>query len=252
MPTRILLSPSEVSLAKKLKDDAIVSELPEFKGADILLYTKQGLLGIQRKQAPHDFISSFTDGRMARLLPLLTQNCKFTRIIQEGRFRYWPDGTLNMGVTMEGKRVPTRFTRKQVLGMRFDIEFVYGVIVDYTEDIEETVDYIRSVEKYLSGGKHLGLYTRPSAKGNWGVPSARDTDLWLLQSFQGIGPAIAGKIIDHFGGKIPLKWDCTLEQLASVPGLSVKRAKMMMGMLPGGGTSSLDSLRRRIEERQGK
>lgn len=227
-----LLSPSEVALAKAFGDKAVVSSLPEEKGADVLIYTKYGLLGLQRKEVPHDFVASFTDGRMARELSLLSKSCMFTRVVGEGRFRYWPDGTVDMGMDGRGKRIPTRFTRAHIKGMIHDIEFVRGVMVDWTESVEDTVEYIRSITGFLSRSAHTGLFSRPSAKGTWYVPTAKDIDLWVLQSFPGIGPSIADNIIQHFGGSVPLKWDCTLEELMQVPKLGPKKAKELWESLP--------------------
>ena len=53
---KALLSPTENDLSKAMGDSAITSSLPEERGADILLFTKQGVIGIQRKKVPHDFI----------------------------------------------------------------------------------------------------------------------------------------------------------------------------------------------------
>lgn len=226
MAIRVLLSPSEISLAAILKDEAITSPLPEQKGADILIYSKHGLVGIQRKEVPNDFISSFIDGRMTRATSLLQQNCQFTRLVCEGCFRYWPDGTVHLGMTKGKKRIPSRFTRKHIHGMLNDIEFIKGIMIRWTDDIADTVLYIRSVVRFLEGDKHTGLYTRPSAKGAWYVPTAKDVHLWLLQSFPGVGPSIADSIIERLGG-VPLQWTCTLEELMGIPRLSKERAKEM-------------------------
>lgn len=245
---KVLLSPSEVALAGKMKADAIVSSLPEAKGADVLVYTSKGLIGLQRKEVPNDFISSFTDGRMARGVALLTKSCKFTRIIAEGRFKYWPDGRLVTGrIDPKTKRPePSRFTRKHIRGMINDLEFVMGIIVDPTDDLDDTVAYIRDLPGFINKSKHLGLYTRPNIQGTWYTPSAKDIHLWLLQSFPGIGPAIADGIISRFGGEIPLKWTCTLEELMAIPRLSKERAREMYNTLGGTATGVplLDMLER--------
>jgi len=247
MGIKSLLSPSEEALAALLKGEAITSPLPEQKGADILVYSTSGLLGMQRKSIPGDFISSFTDGRLARSLPLLVNTCKFTRLVCEGHFRYWPDGTVDLGMMGKGKRVPSRFTREHIHGMLNDIEFVWGVQVHWTESIEDTVRYIRSVGRFLAGSKHTGLYSRPSAKGVWYVPSAKDLYLWILQSFPGIGPSIADNIVDHFDGKIPLQWTCTLKELQGVSKLTTKKAQELWDALPHM-ASEFDKLRMRIKE----
>lgn len=242
----VLLSPSEKELAHVLRSNAITSPIPEEKGADILLYTRHGLFGIQRKAIPHDFISSIQDGRMARSTTLLSEFCQFRLLLCEGRFRFYPDGKLDMGL-----RVPTRYTYRHVRGMLFDIRYVKNVEVDWTENIHDTADYILTLAEFFSKEKHLGLYTRPSVKGAWGVPTPYDIALWLLQSWSGVGPATAASIVDHFGGRVPLRWDCTFEELCAVPKLRVGRAREMWESLGGEAqpqeVSLFDTLRRSLQ-----
>ncbi len=244
---KILLSPSETKLAEALGNEAMVSSIPEEYGADILIYSESGLLGMQRKAVPNDFTSSFTDGRLAQSLPLLVKHCKFFRLVCEGHFKYWPDGTVDLGMTRDRKRVPSRFTRAHIHGMRNDIEFIYGVMIRDTDNLDDTVRYIKSVRTYLSKSKHVGLYSRPSAKGNWYVPTAKDVHLWLLQSFPGIGPSTADAIIAHFSDTVPVQWTCTLEQLMSVSGLSNKRAQELWDSLPHA-KSDFEELRSKLRK----
>lgn len=230
MSSKILLSPSEVKLKKLLKDDAIVSELCEEKGADILIYSSQGLLGIQRKSLPGDFIQSMTDGRFARSLPLMTEHCTFCRVVCEGSFKFWVDGTLFLGMTKDRKRIRSRYNREAVHGMLNDIEFIYGVMIRYTESVEDTVHYIKSLQRYLDSKKHVGLFRRPKAQGNWGVPSKRDIHLWILQSFQGIGVNTADKIVQRYG-RAPLRWNCTAKELSTIAGVRFKQAEEWINCL---------------------
>jgi len=230
MPGKFLLSPSETKLAEALEDEAMTSALPEEKGADILLYSNSGLVGFQRKQVPHDFLDSVTGGRFARLLPLLTKNCTFHRLINEGKFTYWPDQTVHLGMLKGGKRIPSTFTRNGIHGILNDIEFVWDVRIRVTEDLEDTVRYLRSVRKFMEAKKHVGLHTRPKVRGAWYVPSAIETQLWLLQGFSGIGPSTADNIIGYFGG-IPLKWSCTVEELMSIKGVTEEKARDLMKVL---------------------
>jgi len=230
-----LLSPSENELAEKLEDEAVTSALPEQKGADILLYTSMGIFGWQRKKVPTDFITSVTDGRFARLLPLLTKSCVFYRVIKEGKFTYWPDGTVFLGMTKGRKKIPTRFTRKHVHGILNDIEVVWNTPIRDTEDIDDTVMYLRSVREFLRAKTHVGLYNRPKVQGTWYVPTANETQLWILQGFGGIGPSTADKIIKHFG-QIPIRWTCSAEELAQISGITVKKANdliCVLNALPG-------------------
>jgi len=245
--TTYLISPSEVKLAEKLKTGVIISPLPEEKGADILIYTKRGLLGIQRKEVPNDFLSSITDGRIARETSLLPKGCKFRLLLLEGRFKYWPDGRVAIG-----RKEPSRFTKAQIHGILFDIKYVKGVDYDYTDDLDDTISYIKTIAQLMSREKHLSLFSRPGGqKGAWIIPSAEETHSWILQGFEGIGPALADSIIERFG-RIPLAWTCSLEELIKVPRLSAKRAKIIWKSLSGTGEhddeelSEFDRLRRKL------
>lgn len=264
MPT-FLLSPSETGrkgrgdsyrkgLLQHLGDDAILSSIPEEKGADILIYSKAGLYGAQRKEIPHDFLASVGDGRLTRETTLLRQSCKFYEIIGEGHFRYWPDGRVALDM-----KEPSRYTRKQVDGIIFDIRWVKGIPIHYTDDLADTAQYLRWLADRLNKKEHTALLQRPSVQGTWYVPSAEEIQTWVLQSWPGIGPATAKAIIDHFSG-IPLRWTCTYEELCKVPRMSKNKAKELINSLSnvkitesvnepatsGIDTSSFDALRARI------
>lgn len=219
---KALVSPTDSKVARLLGQDAIVSNIPEQRGADILLFTRQGSVGIQRKEVPNDFISSIEDGRFAMTTSLLPKFCTFSLLLCEGKFKYWPDGR----VVLYGKTL-SRYTKPQVQNVLFSIKYVKGVDYDFTEDIEHTVRYIRQLYDFMNKEKHLGFFTRPAAKGRWVIPTAREVESWILQGFPGVGPATADKIISSCGGRIPLKWTCTYEELLSVPGLSKKRAGLL-------------------------
>jgi len=130
------------------------------------------------------------------------------------------------------KPEPSRFTRSHIRGMIFDIELVKGITIDWTDNIDDTVAYIKGMIDFVSREKHLGLYSRPAVKGAWYVPTANEVQLWLLQGFQGIGPQLAENIISHLG-RMPIGWNCTLDELKSVPGVSKKRAEEIWKVLGG-------------------
>jgi len=242
--TTSLISPTEIELAGKLKDNAIISSLAEEKGADLLTYTNQGLLGIQLKEVPNDFLASITDGRLTRETTLLPKHCKFPLLLLRGKFKYWPDGRI-----ATGRREPSRFTKKQVLGILFDVRYIKGIEYDYVDDMDDVVFYHKALVEWLNAGKHFGLFTRPGGpKGTWTIPTVEEAQSWILQGFQGIGPALADSIINHFG-KIPLAWTCSLSELARVPRLSTKRAQILYQTLGQSGaiTNEFDMLRRKLQ-----
>lgn len=228
--SRILGSPTEPDeIIDRL--DAIRSSLCEQKGADYLIYGPEGLFGLQRKECPHDFLSSCMDGRLARETNLLAECCKFRVVLCEGSFRYFPDGSVVTGVP-KGVKAFQRFTRSSVRKIQMDIRFIKGVDVDYSDDIEDTIQYIKVVHEYITSEKHMGLFSRPKAKGAWGSPTASEKDLWILQGFPGVGPGLAISIVNHFG-HIPLKWDCTYDELVRVPKIGGGRASKLWAALQG-------------------
>lgn len=223
-----LLSPSEGDLAEKLKDLAQFSAVPETRGADILFTTPFGLFGIQRKQVPHDFLKSANDGRFARETPLL-RKLPFSQIVGEGRFRYYPDTQV---VVPGVKKGTYRFTRKEIWGIILAIEVVQDVQVTFVEDLDEMVAYIKYVREYMSKSEHRTIFRRPRGGDPWGYRTRREEDLWILQGFPGIGVATAEKILDAFGGIIPLKWVCTLEDLMRIPRMGKAHAEKLWNCLP--------------------
>lgn len=245
--TTNLISPSEGDLAKKLKSNGIVSSLPEEKGADILTYTNQGLLGIQLKEIPNDFLASISDGRLTRETTLLPKHCKFPLLLLRGKFDYWPDGRIAIG-----RKEPSRFTKTQIQGILFDVRYVKGVDYDYVRDMDDVVFYLKTLTGWLNSGKHFGLFTRPGGpRGTWAIPTVEEYQSWILQGFQGIGPALADSIINHFG-RTPLAWTCSLGDLMKVPKLSGKRAKILWETLTKSGKhieegiDEFENLRRRL------
>lgn len=221
----VLISPTEPEEAPS-RLGGVTSSLCEQRGADYLIYSKAGIWGGQRKEVPHDFISSMADGRMARETTLLG-GLHFAEIICEGPFEYYFDGHL-----ITSPKVPVKYTKTQVEGMKFDIRFVKGIPIVYTEDFDDTMNYIKHLERLLSAEKHLGLFRRPKAKGAWGIPTESERGSWILQGFSGVGVGLADKIIEHFG-RVPLAWDCSYDELLKIPKIGVGRAKKLWSELGG-------------------
>lgn len=222
---KALISPTDGELAVELGDDAITSSVPEQKGADVLLYTPVGVWGMQRKKVPGDFISSVNDGRLSHETTLMAANCQYRVLVCEGQFRYYPDGTLAIS-----DKVPGHYNYGRIQGIRFSIKYVKGVEIEDTDDIKGTARFVQYAMKYFSETKHLSLYTRPRCPRDWYIPSTSEIQSWILQSWDGIGPVTADHIIKHLG-RMPLKWDCTKEELMAVPRLSRKKAEEIWNTL---------------------
>ena len=92
-------------------------------------------------------------------------------------------------------------------------------------------EYLAALEKWFMKATHKGIMTRPKPSTLWGSRTDRDWGIHVIQSFDGIGPGVAGAIFDRFG--LPIKWTVTKEELESVPGVGKKRAMKMWATLNG-------------------
>lgn len=102
-----------------------------------------------------------------------------------------------------------------------------GIWVDYTDSLADTAVWLHMFEKWLGKPKHVALDRRPGAVGAWGKPDQREYGVHLLQGLPGVGPELAGRIWDEFGG-VPWGWTVDESQLTAVPGIGPKRAQEML------------------------
>jgi len=224
-----LMSPTEVELYQKMYTRSIISSIPEMRGADVLFSTIHGLCSLQRKQVPHDFLKSVNDGRLAREIGLMKES-PVRAILLEGRFQYWDDTTV---LVPGAPKNVYRFTKKQIDGLIFSLNFIHSVPVIWSDNMDDTVVVIDHLKEYLDNERaHTSLFRRPGCPAEWGIPSAQEFGLWILQSFPGFGPSLAQNILDAFEGQIPLRWDCTLNDLRNIKGIGETRAKKLWEALP--------------------
>lgn len=218
------ISPTEPSAIKLL---GTVSSLPERYGADVLLLTPLGTVGVQRKECT-DLVKSVHDGRLAKEVAQL-QALSIAILIVEGKWRWTVDG---QSLTARG------WSRASHRGLMLSLQSS-GLWVEYTDGLDDTIAFISQLEKWATKPRHVSTRTRPNPSSSWGKAGSRDWGVHLLQSFDGIGADIAGRIYDEFGG-VPLRWSVTAEDLLTVPGIGKKRAATLMEALDDGriGTGS--------------
>lgn len=213
----MFVAPSE---PKSLQGLGTYSPLPESLGCDFLIPCPIGLVGVQRKEI-HDLIASRADGRLARELAQMKQ-LDVAVLLVEGRLKWTGDGILSSSRAV--------WTRDQHLGLLFSIQSS-GVWVNSSDSLTESREYLSRLEKWFSKEKHAGIMTRPKPQTQWGHRNDRDFGIHIIQSFDGIGPGVAGAIFDKYG--VPLKWTISQEDLMSVDGVGKKRAQKLWGCLNG-------------------
>jgi len=224
---KILVSPAEpAEIKRQLRSaitNAVTHSLPEKYGADFLMMGPPGRLAVQRKTI-EDLLASVEDGRLAREIVLLKRT-QFPVLLVEGRPVYTTEGNLISPYR-------SRFTRKQIRNIIRSVQFVHGISVERTDSVLDTVGALQEMAEWFTKGEHRSLLGRPkrAARNAWYTREDRDWGRFLLQGFPGIGSTLAEAIFDHFG-RVPLRWDCTKEELLEIEGIGKKRAGELWRML---------------------
>jgi ERCC4-type nuclease len=184
----------------------ISSVLPERYGSDVLAFTKRGRVGFQRKQFPDDFFASEKDNRLTRELSQM-QVLEHRWLILEGLPVYTSEGSLM-------SEYYSHWDKRSIRNLLRSIQIRHEIQVEWAEDLEDTADMVREVILWVEKSKHVSLVTRnkEDVTDDWGFFSGRDFARYFLQGFPRLGPRRAEQIYDYFE-RIPMKWDCTLEEL---------------------------------------
>jgi DNA excision repair protein ERCC-4 len=219
----ILVAPTDRALHEVLpsfSETWKISSLPERHGCDILVPTKEGVVGFQRKTLP-DLVASMQDGRLYYELSQLDASATVTHsyLIIESMFTttndsYYVEASLSVSTLHS---IIAKF-------------HAHGVGFLPTQSPRSTIACCISVSRYIASGKS-GIIHRPKQLTNaWGQVSSKSYGIFLLQSFPGIGPKVAEAIYDYFG-TVPIGWTVTPAELARVPGIGRKRAESLVASL---------------------
>lgn len=211
----ILVSPAEPPNLRAIGE---TSGLPEQYGADFLVTSSGGLVGIQRKEV-RDLVASLRGDRIARELGQSTALVRCVLVV-EGDWEWTRTG--------ESRAVPG-FLRAQYDGFCLSIQN-HGWWILTSDSMAGTARLVQHVASWFQKGNHSSLHGRPNHRGMWGTASNRDWAVHLLQSFDGIGVEQAGRIWDHFEG-VPLAWTVDKDAMMAVPGIGPGRADKLMGAL---------------------
>ena len=219
----MLVSPTE---PPRLLELGKSSWKPEEYGCDILILGKGRRIGVQRKKFPEDFVSSLSDGRLERQLPLMT-NLSHRIIVLEGYGSWTSDGELIMPQSFNRHQL----TRKSFQGLLFSIMFQFQIPVLQVADIDATVETLEILEAWAKKKKHTSLSQRPGPKkDSFGSVSEKAMASHIMQGFPGVGVGTAGDIIEHFGG-VPLVWTVTQDELLEVKGVGKVTVERLMKSL---------------------
>lgn len=222
-----LVSPTDRDLLDllKTKANAISHWMPEKYGADVLaIVPGRGKLAVQRKTFPEDLVASLEDGRLAREVMLLPY-AEWPILIAEGVPHFTSDGHWMHSYD-------SRWTKQGLRNILRSLRRVHNIEYERTDNLQDTVDAILELTAHFSETVHRSIITRPKhvAKDSWGLANKRDFARFMLQGFPGVGVELAETLFDHFG-KIPLRWDCSKEDLKMVYGIGPKRVQVLWDTL---------------------
>lgn len=206
-----------------------VSSLPERVGADILFFAHGRKVAIQRKDV-RDLRASAVDGRLAKEIGQMSAaGCSPCLLVVEGKTTFDTSGVLQ-------DRWGQQWTYAQWVAVQWSIQHA-GCWVQATRDAGETAEVCRLFEKWVKKKTHHSLASRPAAGSIWGSrPDQREFAVHFLQGLEGVGPELAGRIYDAYGG-LPVQWRKEVDEkwLTGLEGVGRVKAKKILGGLNGSG-----------------
>lgn len=228
-PLPMLVSPTESATARLLGQS---SWKPEDYGVDFFWIARKKSYGVQRK-ALKDLIASVDDGRLAKELLQMSSLDAAYLIVETGERggagpREMPNTTLAGLVGGYGRP----WTGSQYRGVLYGV-MARGIQVLTTRDEAETLERVGELEKWSRKERHESAKGRGSAPVDvFGKRGNREYATWLLCGLPNVGTVTANAIYDHFG-RLPLRWECTVEDLMQVPGVGKKSAQRIWEVFRG-------------------
>lgn len=219
----MLVAPTEPPLIKTLGK---VDSRPEQYGVDILFVAKGEWVGIQRKEIS-DLIASVHDGRLAREVAQM-QHLSNAMLVVEGKVQWTLDGVL---IRKGGGDWGKPWTLQMHRGLLWSVQ-QKNIWVGESPNEAGTVQLAKEYQAWHKKDRHTAVVRRPGPISVWGKADNKDYGCHLLMGIDGIGPEVAGRIWDKFGG-VPMKWTVTREELMAVDGIGPKKADKILGVFNG-------------------
>lgn len=210
----MFVSPAEPKAFKHLGASSLITES---YGVDFLWDSALGMVGVQRKQFPSDFLASMHDGRL---------NVEYAQMKELSMAVLMIEGTPHW--TTEGRLIRGRndkrngWTKSQHRNYLHSVQ-LRGIHVVYTDNVTDSIQYLMDLSVWTNKVDHHSLDTRPGPSGSgWARVTNRDYQVHLLTSLPNVGPKTAKAILDVVG--MPFLLTATREELMAVPGVGAKMA----------------------------
>lgn len=207
----------------------VVSNYPEEYGADILWDSRLGLVGVQRKEFPGDFLASIQDNRLNEQLQKM-KSLDVAILLLEGPVQWTTEGELYgrqpRKRTYSGHR-DYSWSRIQHHNYLASVQ-MRGVQVHSTESLGETIECLNGLRVWSDKREHSSLDSRATAKNPvWYDLSNPDFYTWFYQGIlpSGIGPKTARAIYERLG--LIFRLTVGPAELETVPGIGKKKAQLI-------------------------
>ena len=172
-------------------------------GYDMALYTKSGLIPIERKGIPGDFLSSVTDGRLSKQIIAMREESSISiLLLGPGRFNFDSTGHLKV----RGKVL--KWTNTSIRNLLRTIQFVEGIYIEptigYIRTYKEMAGIVVNIYDFFNNEKHLSMKGRPGIQTDWIVPSREERIRHFYQGLPNISTSRARALNEHFPTPIDL------------------------------------------------
>lgn len=219
----MFIGPTEPAIFKPL---GVSSSTTETYGVDFLWNSEIGLVGVQRKQFPSDFLASVHDGRLNKEYAQMKE-LDLAVLLLEGTAKWTTEGQLLRD--RSDKR--NGWTRQQHRNYLHSVQ-LRGIQIAHTDNLNDTCQYLLDLQVWTNKIDHHSLDTRPGpAKSGWGRVTNKDYQKHLLQGLPNIGPKLADQILSTIG--MPFGLRVSVEELMTVPGVGKKMAQQIAKVFDG-------------------
>lgn len=212
---------------KKVRDAlgemAVVANLPY----DFQLMTNRGLVALERKKFPSDFLASVEDSRLAKECASMRADSGYRILIVEGKGKYTKDGYLKRGTKV------TRWTKSGIRNLMRSIRYVEATDIEFSDNIEGTVEILKELQEYFDADTHLSIRSRRKFTScTQFVPTYEERFNFFLQGLPSINIIRARALAGVF--KSPMEvFSASVEDLKSIKGIGGKTATSIYNFLRG-------------------
>lgn len=144
-------------------------------------------------------------------------------LIVEGPVRFTNEGE------MMDRPFGQKLSRKQWKGLLWSAR-LKGIWVETSESMDDTIEQLAWFEEWFKRDKHSALERRPGPVSMWGNPTNEDYQRHLVMGLPGVGPELAGRIVEKFKG-VPWEWTIAFEELTTIDGIGAKKARSIYDAL---------------------